>query len=170
MKSPGATLVVVSALLLSTRAVAAPEAPGDPAIAAGSIVDEIRSSASTVRAQLQAARAQRDVVKTLCLNDKVSQLDVTFRSASQQREALLATAAEGDAAVAQAQARLGAHREQARRVAAEAQQCAGSPEPAGDPGGHTFMTEPELPAAGDYPAPEDVSTVAQPPLAVSGFK
>jgi len=34
-----------------------------------------------VRAQLEQARAARDVVKTLCLNDKLNQIDVGLRSA-----------------------------------------------------------------------------------------
>jgi hypothetical protein len=38
--------------------------------------------AATVRTQLEQARAARDVVKTLCLNDKLNQIDVANRSAN----------------------------------------------------------------------------------------
>jgi len=38
-------------------------------------------SASAVKTMLEAARAARDVVKTLCLNDKLNQIDVAGRTA-----------------------------------------------------------------------------------------
>jgi hypothetical protein len=41
----------------------------------------MEQSSTTVRAQLGQARAARDVVKTLCLNDKLNQIDVVGRSA-----------------------------------------------------------------------------------------
>jgi hypothetical protein len=168
--SPRAFLVSVSLLLFSSPGAAAPEPP-DPAAASSAVVDEVRVAASDVRNQLRTARAQRDVIKTLCLNDKLNQLDVTLRSAGQRREALLGAAAQADsAAVAQEQARLTVHREQARRIAAEARQCIGSPEPPGGEGGPTTMTEPPLPIPADYPPPVDVFTLVQPPLSVSAYK
>jgi hypothetical protein len=41
-----------------------------------------------VRRQLETARAKRDVVKTLCLNDKLNQLDVATRTARERRQTL----------------------------------------------------------------------------------
>ncbi len=38
------------------------------------------TNTTTVRAMLEQARAARDIVKTLCLNDKVNQIDVAVRS------------------------------------------------------------------------------------------
>src|SRR6185503_7449368 len=48
----------------------------------------MEGSRATVRRQLEQARAQRDVVKTLCLNDKLNQIDVAIRSARERRQAL----------------------------------------------------------------------------------
>ena len=43
---------------------------------AETMIAHMDQSSGTVRRQLEAARAARDVVKTLCLNDKLSQIDV----------------------------------------------------------------------------------------------
>lgn len=170
MRSPSAFVVSISLLLLSAPGAAAPETP-DPAASSTAAVEEIRAAATSVRQHLRTARAQRDVIRTLCLNDKLNRLDVTLRSAGQRREALLAATAQSDAAaVSREQARLEVEREQARRVTAEAQQCVGSPEPGGDEGGRTTMTEPPLPSTVDYPGPEDVLILVQPPSSVSAYK
>jgi hypothetical protein len=51
------------------------------------MVSKIEQRATFVRRQLGLARQERDVVKTLCLSDKLSQLDVTSRAASERKEA-----------------------------------------------------------------------------------
>jgi hypothetical protein len=160
----------VSSLLLSAHALAAPDAPPSPAVSLGAIVDEIGADATAVRGQLRAARAQRDVVKTLCLNDKLNQLDVALRTATTLRDAALAAADRGGEALAQARARLEVERQIARRVAAEAQQCVGLPEPGPDGPGGVGMTEPQLPPVSDYPAPADLFATIAPPLSVSAYK
>ncbi|MBX3202916.1 MAG: hypothetical protein KF894_32615, partial [Labilithrix sp.] len=45
----------------------------------------MEGAAGGVRKMLEEARRQRDVVKTLCLNDKLSQVDVAIRSARDRR-------------------------------------------------------------------------------------
>jgi hypothetical protein len=40
----------------------------------------------SIQKQLQAARQARDVVKVLCLNDKLNQVDVTYRSLSERQK------------------------------------------------------------------------------------
>jgi hypothetical protein len=169
---PWGWFVCASVLLLATHGDAAPGPPStDPAVAAGTIVDELQSAARTVRIQLQSARAQRDVIKTACLNDKLTQLDVAVRNARERRDALLVAVAQSDAAVvAQEQARLEVTRQQGRRVAAEAQQCVGQPDPNQQvPSEVTPFVPPGLPSAGDYP-PGDLFAVIQPPSAVSAYK
>lgn len=49
---------------------------------------------TTVRAQLEQARAARDVVKSLCLNDKLNQIEIAIRS-SKDRAATLQSAVDG---------------------------------------------------------------------------
>ena len=51
-------------------------------------------STATVRAMLDQARAARDVVKSLCLNDKLNQIDVATRSAK-DRATTLQSAVDG---------------------------------------------------------------------------
>jgi hypothetical protein len=167
MPAPRATPVVIAALLLSTSAVAAPDPPAGPA-ALGTIVAEIGEEATAVRSELRAARAQRDIIKTLCLNDKLNQLDVAFRAAEAQRETAVASAGDAEA-LAQAQARMEIQRQTARRVATEARYCVSGPEPPAT-GGDVTTTEPSLPPVSEYPTPADVFAAIAPPLSVSAYK
>lgn len=54
-------------------------------------------TASVVRRQLSDARDNRDVVRVLCLNDKLNQIDLAIRTANDRIEALGGAVAEGDA-------------------------------------------------------------------------
>ena len=53
-------------------------------------------STTSIRAMLEQARAARDVVKTLCLNDKMNQTDVASRSARDRVTSLQAAASSTD--------------------------------------------------------------------------
>jgi len=55
---------------------------------------QMDQSTATVRAMLDQARAARDVVKSLCLNDKLNQIDVATRSAK-DRATTLQSAVDG---------------------------------------------------------------------------
>jgi hypothetical protein len=57
------------------------------------LVSSIERSSQAVLRQLQVARQERDVVRVLCLNDKLNQVDVALRSA-QDRMTALKTAVE----------------------------------------------------------------------------
>jgi uncharacterized protein len=83
-------------------------------------------SRTVVRRQLETARAQRDVVKTLCLNDKLNQLDVAIRSARERRDALDAAAKRSDADLANHEFTiLTVLRQRSEQLTAEANQCIG---------------------------------------------
>jgi hypothetical protein len=60
------------------------------------VVAQMKSSSGTTQRMLAQARLARDVVKTLCLNDKLSQIDVAGKTASERLIALKAAAARGD--------------------------------------------------------------------------
>ena len=60
--------------------------PQEEADQADAILARMDQASQVVRRQLEQAREQRDVVKTLCLNDKLSQIDVAIRS-SRDRQA-----------------------------------------------------------------------------------
>jgi hypothetical protein len=52
------------------------------------LVRNIQQSSQAVLRQLQVARTERDVVRVLCLNDKLNQVDVALRSAEDRMLAL----------------------------------------------------------------------------------
>jgi hypothetical protein len=84
------------------------------------------ASSGTVRRQLEKARTSRDVVKTLCLNDKLSQVDVTTRSAQDRVSAMQSSIAQGDVEGARHHYSIfKAHAQHAQQVGAEANQCVG---------------------------------------------
>jgi len=61
------------------------------------LVGSIERSAQSIQRQLQMARKERDVVRVLCLNDKLNQVDVALRSAQDRVSALDAAARRQDA-------------------------------------------------------------------------
>jgi hypothetical protein len=90
------------------------------------LLTRMDASRTGVRRQLETARAQRDVVKTLCLNDKLNQLDVALRSANERREALAAATQRSDADLANHEFTiLSVLRQRSDQLTAEAQQCIG---------------------------------------------
>jgi hypothetical protein len=60
------------------------------------LVSSIQQSSQAVLRQLQVARAERDVVRVLCLNDKLNQVDVALRSAEDRMVALRSAVERGD--------------------------------------------------------------------------
>ncbi|HVK70501.1 MAG TPA: hypothetical protein VM694_38875 [Polyangium sp.] len=86
----------------------------------------MESARSIVRRLLEEARAQRDVVKTLCLNDKLNQIDVTLRSARERRQALDLAVKRDDADLSSHEFTiLGVLRQRVEQLTAEANQCIG---------------------------------------------
>ena len=55
---------------------------------AKAFLDSIERSAQSIQRELQSARKERDVVRVLCLNDKLNQVDVALRSAQDRVGAL----------------------------------------------------------------------------------
>jgi hypothetical protein len=100
--------------------------PAEELAQSESIVSRMDSARMGVRRQLETARAQRDVVKTLCLNDKLNQLDVAVRSARERRDALAAAAQRSDADLSNHEFTiLSVLRQRSDQLTAEAQQCIG---------------------------------------------
>ena len=89
-------------------------------------VARMEQSAAGVRKMLEAARKQRDVVKTLCLNDKLSQLDVAIRSGRDRRTQLQAAVARNDGELSNHEFTiLTVLRQRSEQLVAEANQCIG---------------------------------------------
>ena len=89
-------------------------------------VARMEQSAAGVRKMLEEARKQRDVVKTLCLNDKLSQIDVAIRSGRDRRTQLQAAVARNDAELSNHEFTiLTVLRQRSEQLVAEANQCIG---------------------------------------------
>jgi hypothetical protein len=79
-----------------------------------------------VRRLLEQARTQRDVVKTLCLNDKLNQIDVAIRSARERKQSLELAAKRSDADLSTHEFTiLSVLRQRVEQLSAEANQCIG---------------------------------------------
>ncbi len=80
----------------------------------------------SVRAQLSQARQERDVVKVLCLNDKLNQLNVALASASERKAALESMVADNNTDRAKHEYTIiTVLRERAETLLTEANQCVG---------------------------------------------
>jgi hypothetical protein len=90
------------------------------------ILGRIDAAAATVRRQLEVARAARDVVKTLCLNDKLSQIDVANRSSRDRQTALQSAVQRNDVELANHEFTImTVLRQRVEQLTAEANQCIG---------------------------------------------
>jgi hypothetical protein len=86
----------------------------------------MEQSATTVRRQLEQARAARDVVKVLCLNDKLNQIDVAIRSASDRAATLRLALSQNDVDRSRHEFQVVAVlHDRVQDLAAEANQCIG---------------------------------------------
>jgi len=145
--------------------------PQDELNQADVIISRMNQAAATVRRQLDTAREARDVVKSLCLSDKLSQIDVAGRSARDRQTALQAAAQRGDTELSNHEfTMLTVLRQRAEQLTAEANQCIGED--------LSFVGQTEIsiqyPALpGDdttqYPS-TDPPTISVPPISVSPVK
>jgi hypothetical protein len=93
---------------------------------ADAAVAKMEQSSTTIRRQLDTARQGRDVVRSLCLSDKLSQVDVAARSARDRQSALQAAAQRNDSELANHEFTiLTVLRQRAEQLSAEANQCIG---------------------------------------------
>ncbi len=100
--------------------------PQEEMTQADAIVSRMTQAAATVRRQLDTARQARDVVKSLCLSDKLSQIDVATRSAKDRQSALQAASQRNDAELSNHEfTMLTVLRQRAEQLVAEANQCIG---------------------------------------------
>ncbi len=93
---------------------------------ASQMIAQIAQVGANVGRMLEQARAQRDVVKTLCMNDKLSQIDVALRSAMDRKVSLGEAAGRGDVEVATHEFTvLTVLNQRVQQLAAESSQCVG---------------------------------------------
>lgn len=86
----------------------------------------MEQGAATVRQQLSQARSARDVVKVLCLNDKLNQIDVAIRSANDRAASLRLALSRNDVDRARHEFQVvSVLSDRVRDLVAEANQCIG---------------------------------------------
>jgi hypothetical protein len=144
--------------------------PQEQLAQADGFVARMASTGATVRRMLEQARAQRDVVKTLCLNDKLNQIDVASRSSQDRRAALEQASIHKDSDLASHEFTiLTVLRQRVEQLAAEANQCIG--QEAGFIGETKVTTtvDPNLPHEDPSIFPEN-PLISIPPLCASCYK
>ncbi len=125
--------------------------------AANGYLPEMEQGAGFVRKQLAEARQARDVVKVLCLNDKLNQIDVAIRSAQDRQPNLkIAVERKDDDQARHEFTVIQVLRDRVRSLVAEANQCIG--EETG------FVGESEVTVDIDPTIPDDPSDFPDDPL------
>jgi hypothetical protein len=143
--------------------------PQDELSQADVILGRMDQAAGAVRRQLEAARTARDVVKTLCLNDKLSQVDVATRSARDRQTALQAAVQRNDTELANHEFTImTVLRQRAEQLSAEANQCIGEEVAFVGQTQVTTEVDPTLPIEDTtaYP-PTDPTLISAPPQCAS---
>jgi hypothetical protein len=128
------------------------------------------SARTVVRKQLETARAERDVVKTLCLNDKLNQIDVALRSARERKQGLELAVNRNDVDLASHEFTiLTVLRQRSEQLTAEANQCIGKEAGFIGDSAVTSTIDPNLPDEdpSEYPT---TAIIAEPPACSSCFK
>ena len=93
---------------------------------AAHIIDIIGGIRRTVSGMLDQARQQRDIIKVNCLNDKLTQIDVTLRSARDHQELLQnAVGVSNDAQRSHEFSLMTIFQSRTQSLEAEARQCIG---------------------------------------------
>ncbi len=131
-------------------------------------LSRMEAAAAGVRKQLEEARRQRDVVKTLCLNDKLSQIDVAIRSARDRRAQLQAAVARNDEEASNHEFTiLTVLRQRSEQIVAEANQCIGEESAFIGDTRTTVEIDPRIPPDETPYPPTDPSLVIGPPQCTS---
>ncbi|HEY5961648.1 MAG TPA: hypothetical protein VIV60_34045 [Polyangiaceae bacterium] len=100
--------------------------PAQMRAAANQYLPAMEQSAQTIRRQLEQARESRDVVKVLCLNDKLNQVDVALRSTKDRVQSLSGAADHNDVERSRHEFTVvQVLRDRVRALSQEASQCIG---------------------------------------------
>jgi len=186
MRLSSKTLLGLALALTVGTAVAQPGTPGTDATVgfqrkaqlspqeqledANTKLSKMEGIATSVRHMLEQARQARDVVKTLCLNDKLNQIDVAIRSARERKDALRAAANRNDGELSTHEwTIMGVLEQRAMQLGAEANQCIGEEAVLIGQSKTEMTIDNTLPPPGtetQYP-PTDPSMISLPPACVS---
>lgn len=132
--------------------------------AARGYLPEMDKGRALVKKQLDEARRQRDVVKTLCLNDKLQQIDLAITTAKDRVNSLASAVSQNDADRAKHEHTVTiVLRDRVKTLVTEAQQCIG--EETGFIGDSlvTLDIDPSVPDTDPSDFPDD-PLVSEPPV------
>jgi len=145
--------------------------PQDELAQADAVLSRMNQASATVRRQLDTARQARDVVKSLCLSDKLSQIDVATRSARDRQSALQAAAQRNDLELSNHEfTMLTVLRQRTEQLTAEANQCLGEDLSFVGQTQVTTQTPVDLPPDDTTLPPNVTPIVVPPPVQVSGTR
>lgn len=139
--------------------------PAEMVASAKSYIPEMDRGASVVRRQLADARDRRDVVRVLCLNDKLNQIDLATRTATDRMDALNAAAGQNDTDKSKHEFTVvQVLRDRVKSLVSEANQCIG--EETGFVGDSrvTVTVDPNIPDSDPSEFPNDPLVNTPPPL------
>jgi Spy/CpxP family protein refolding chaperone len=139
--------------------------PQEQVTEANKHVARMEAGAASVRKMLEEARRRRDVVRTLCLNDKLSQLDVAIRSARDRRQQLQAAVNRNDVELANHEFTiLTVLRQRGEQLVAEANQCIGEEAAFIGDTRTTVTIDPRIPPdETPYPPTDPIFVIPPPP-------
>jgi hypothetical protein len=141
--------------------------PQEQVVQGSAIIAKTAVTATNVRHMLEQARAQRDVVKTLCLNDKLNQIDVAGRSAQERQAALEQAAGRNDADLSNHEFMiLTVLKQRVEQLGFEANQCVGAETGFVGATSVTSRVDPGQPSEDPSTHPE-VGLVSLPPVCAS---
>lgn len=124
-------------------------------------------SAGVVRRMLADARGQRDVVRVLCLNDKLNQIDLAIRTSNDRLEALTAAVSLNDQDGSKHEFTVvQVLRDRVNTLVTEAQQCVGEDTGFIGESTTTVDVDPNIPETDPSELPED-PLVSEPPSLTS---
>jgi hypothetical protein len=135
---------------------------------AHSYLSKMDQGTTTVRAALEQARAAKDVVKTLCLNDKLNQIDVATRSGKDRATTLQSAVSSHDRDRARHEFMiLQVLKDRVEQLVKEANQCIG--EEAGFIGESlvSLTVDPNIPDNNTDQLGNDPEIVSEPPVLAS---
>ncbi len=146
-------------------------APEEQVAEGGRQLARMSQAAGTIRRMLETARGQRDVVKALCLNDKLSQVDVAVRSGRDRGQQLEAAAGRKDGELANHEFTiLTVLRQRVDQLSGEAGQCVGEEAAFVGETSVTTTVDPAIPPDdAPYPVTQPSSIVNTPPCTSCTF-
>lgn len=147
--------------------VAQPQSPQQVLQRARLTVDKMEATADNISRMLRIAREEKDVVKTLCLDDKLNQIDVAARAASDRLAIIEAEVASGSTErLSHDEDVISALGDRGDELSVEGNQCIGE-ESRGDGNSELKVTvDPAIPQ-GDVATQPTPAIISQPPQAAS---